>query len=234
MNFFNDSIKNEYINPDLIGKACNNEGNEYDLKDKIKIRLEIYRMEKLVSSYNFYNQLLITNLFLYKSHDIYNNNLNIGNEKYFDFDTYHILVNFDMSEVPDWIKNYKQTDNEEVSWSIRVQSNESIKFYVDTTKEDKENYIKECWENPDPGRKDRAKYARNKYLINKKKENGKEITLEDQEILNIVKNSVVSNPKIKLEIETDMKNIFNISENLKKPIPNIKKKNDKISSKLAY
>ncbi len=220
VNLFNTSIKLENINPEFIGKTCENDGTEFEIMNKILIKMKIFRTEKLIYSCEFFNEIFIPNIFLQKNHDInYSNNLNTGNEKLFNSDTYHLIINFDISDMPDWIRYYMLVENENISWVIRIHSSELLKFHVDTTKEDKEKYVKENWEREDPGRKDKAIYARKKYLIKKKKLTGENITAEEEEILN-TKNSYLIKKEKNLHIESNMKNLF---DNLK----NTENNNDK-------
>jgi len=151
---------------------------------------------------------MIPNISLNKTNEN-NFNQNISNEKFFGFDNYQILINFDMSEIPGWIRYFKAIDNENISWIMRVHTTDPIKFYIDTTKEDKENKLKEAWENIEPGRSDKAKFTRKKFLIMKKREIGEDITLEEEEILNTKPRK---KPKIKIEVVTEMKNTFDNTE----------------------
>jgi len=54
----------------------------------------------------------------------------------------------------------------------------------DTKQEDKEKQTRKSWEDSEPGRAERAKKARRRFLIEMKKENGEALTEEELQILN--------------------------------------------------
>jgi hypothetical protein len=184
MNFYKQN-SNENVMPDLLGKTCDNNGEEYEFKDKIRMRIKISRKNETIISEDFFNQIFLPNLVLKKTEIYSPDKLNIKTIKDSKLDIYNIEIFFDSSEIPFWIKNYKSFDNEFIGWVIKIHSTNKINFYVDTIKEDTENFIKDNWEVEEPGRKDLAKLARKKFLVFNKKKNGDLITFEEEEILNI-------------------------------------------------
>jgi hypothetical protein len=57
-------------------------------------------------------------------------------------------------------------------WFIKVTSTDTIAVIKDTQKEDKEKAIKKSWEDKEPGRIEKAKKARKKYVALQKKLEG--------------------------------------------------------------
>ena len=126
----------------------------------------------------------------------------------FTLDIYKFEIIFDMSEIPPWIKNYKSFDNEFIGWVMRVHSSQKVTFFADTIKEDTENFVKDSWESDEPGRKDRAKFARKKFMLFNKKNNGDLMTIEEEEILTSPRKKKPKPKKIEVvEIEPDIKSI---------------------------
>lgn len=209
MNFYS-STPSERIYSEFLGKSCDISGEEYEFKDKIRVKIEITRNDKQIFYADFYNSILIPNLEFKKTKNLYNTNSTNSylpaEKNIFNLDVYQILIYFDMTEIPNWIRNSISHNNEFISWIIRIQSNNLLKFCLDTLKEDKENYIKQCWENKDPGRKERAKNARKYYLISKKIERGGDVTAEEQLFYDenhITIKARNKNNKRQLEIRTD-------------------------------
>lgn len=55
---------------------------------------------------------------------------------------------------------------------------DSLAFVRDTRQEDKEKTTRKSWEDAEPGRAERAKKTRRKFLIEMKKERGEALTEE--------------------------------------------------------
>ncbi len=76
---------------------------------------------------------------------------------------YVIQAIFDLYEWPE-----AKTDNEEsqnVSWYVKIYSNETLILIKDTDKEDRERALKLSWETNEPGRAEKAKKSREKFLL---------------------------------------------------------------------
>lgn len=73
--------------------------------------------------------------------------------------------------------------NSDIYWVIRVFSSDSLAFVKDTIKEDGERTVKDSWEINQPGRSEKAKMARKKYIAEIKKNNGEILTPEEEQIL---------------------------------------------------
>ena len=57
-------------------------------------------------------------------------------------------------------------------WVLRIYGNDNIAVIRDTQKEDAQKAIKKSWEDSEPGRAERAKKSRKKFLAIEKKEKG--------------------------------------------------------------
>lgn len=77
---------------------------------------------------------------------------------------------FDLNEWPEC-----KTENEgtqEVTWYMKVFSSETLAIIKDTDKEDREKALKASWETNEPGRAEKAKRARAKFLLQEKLRKG--------------------------------------------------------------
>ena len=65
-----------------------------------------------------------------------------------------------------------------------MYSSETLALIKDTDKEDREKALKAQWEADEPGRAEKAKLSRQKFLLKKRQKAGEEIAEEELEILN--------------------------------------------------
>jgi hypothetical protein len=75
---------------------------------------------------------------------------------------YVIQALFDLHEWPDC-----KTENPisvDISWHLKIYSSETLGIVKDTDKEDKEKALKASWETNEPGRAEKAKRSRLKFL----------------------------------------------------------------------
>lgn len=56
-------------------------------------------------------------------------------------------------------------ESEGISWVLRIISSDTFAIVKDTEKEDKEKALKQAWEQNEPGRGDKAKKSRTKYIV---------------------------------------------------------------------
>lgn len=76
---------------------------------------------------------------------------------------YVIQALFDLHEWPECkTVNEKSQD---ISWCIKVYSSETLALIKDTDKEDRERELKASWEAEEPGRAEKAKLSRTKFLL---------------------------------------------------------------------
>lgn len=59
---------------------------------------------------------------------------------------------------------------------MRVFSSDTVAIVKDTDKEDREKALKQSWETSEPGRVEKAKKSRERYLAIAKKNRGEELT----------------------------------------------------------
>jgi len=83
---------------------------------------------------------------------------------------YQLICRLDLSEAPSWI--LKPDTSNDIGWVIRVCSSDTLGFLKDTSKEDFEKALKDSWETAEPGRAEKAKKSRRKYLLQVKKREG--------------------------------------------------------------
>ena len=79
-----------------------------------------------------------------------------------------------------------KSENEEtegVNWILKIFSTETVALVKDTDKEDKEQALKDSWEAAEPGRAEKSKKSRIRYMATLKQERGEELTEEEKEVL---------------------------------------------------
>lgn len=165
------------------------------------MKLKISKGEDFLLEEEFFNKITIQNMLLNYSNQNDNNsdvgiNLNLAisknnlstnnllsntqgnNQIPKEITPYHIICFIDLSE----LKNQKDSlDN--LEWVLRVFSSEPLLIIKDTSKEDSEKLLKDNWENTEPGRSEKARKSRLKHLIICKKNMGKKLTLEEEQLL---------------------------------------------------
>lgn len=65
-----------------------------------------------------------------------------------------------------------------VNWKVRLTCSDSVVFSKNSDKEDKESEVRDAWEKEEPGRKEKAKNARERYLTWLKRD---ELEADDEE-----------------------------------------------------
>ncbi len=83
---------------------------------------------------------------------------------------YYLQVGFDLKIWPE--AAFKNEVTEKICWVAQVIAQDSLALVRDTKQEDKEKQTRKSWEDSEPGRAERAKKARRKFLIELKKERG--------------------------------------------------------------
>ena len=164
---------------------------EQQLKFDVPLKLSLDYGEKNILKKNFINNTNIRNLSLKgnqmnikdknkdKSKDKQKskeNNINDTN------DTYIIKCSLDPYDCPDYLKSFSLYKND-FYWKISVFCTDPICFVKNTIKEDREESIKEEWEISQPGRAEKAKLSRKKYLLNLKSKSGELLNQEEKELL---------------------------------------------------
>jgi hypothetical protein len=167
-----------------LSQICIVEDNvDNPIKEKVRMKLELYRGSELLNTWDFYNGITLHHLYLEGVPYIPPVKGAKGEQpKEVPNVPYIMICYVDLTEVPNWMK--KQNTCSDIGWIIRVFSNETIGFVKDTSKEDMERALKESWEIAEPGRAEKAKKSRAKYLLQLKKEKGEELTYEEEQLLN--------------------------------------------------
>ena len=70
-----------------------------------------------------------------------------------------------------------------MTWHLRIIASETLAIVKDTDKEDRETALKLSWEQHQPGRGDLASKSRQRWLLQKKKAEGEELTEEEAAFL---------------------------------------------------
>jgi len=91
---------------------------------------------------------------------------------------YVIQAIFDLDEWPE-CKNPNNEELQGITWNLKLYSSDTLAVIKDTDKEDKERALKASWEQAEPGRAEKAKKSRQKFVLEEKKRKGEELTEEE-------------------------------------------------------
>ena len=207
-NKYNIIFKEKVFSCDTIYSSLNIEikekkPNEKNLNNKIKLIVHLYKLAdkddisvplinkkfshcirgSLIREYTSFNSLIIPNLKFVGGLIIPENKKKIDNKNQTEPNIIHypyLLICY-IDESID-IKNSIAKNN--LNWIIKVFSSDHLCFIGDFSKEENEKLIKSGWEENEPGRKDKAKISRKKYILQKILKSGGIITENDRLILN--------------------------------------------------
>ena len=207
------------------------------LNDKIKIELEIYQLGdskdtnipllngdysfnirgNLIKKFGGYNKILIPNLTILGGSLPQENKKSPGGETHKEENPsptpYPYLFICHIEEGFN-IKNSIAEDK--LTWSIKVFSSEKIYFVKEISKEEKEQLLKNNWEENEPGRAEKAKMSRKKYFLEKIKKEGGILTEEQMELIKKDKNDTnKEEPKRRGSISKRKKKIAVVAVNKK-------------------
>jgi len=216
--------------------------SEEDLIEKIRMKIQILKSNELLFEKEFFNKITIQNILLnyepqvnlMTSDAAITQNLNLINQKNIqssvqmdisnskETQPYLMICTIDLSE----LKILKES-LENLEWVLRVFGSEPVIFTKDTSKEDSEKYLKDNWENNDPGRYEKARKSRLKHLIMCKKNMGKVLSIEEQQLLLEERPKTVAIASLMQHLENN--NTKGIKDNLKDK-KGLKEDNKKISS----
>ena len=115
-----------------------------------------------------------------------NNNINQNSSNV----PFNLILKLDLSECPSELKGEYEDPEFEYFWFVRIFATENIAFMKDSSKEEAEAALKEGWETKQPGRAERAKLARKKYLLHVKKQRGELLSAEEENLLSELRNRV--------------------------------------------
>ena len=99
-----------------------------------------------------------------------------------------VQATFDLHEWPNCKTENEET--EEVSWCLKIFSSETVAIVKDTDKEDREKALKASWETNEPGRAEKAKKSRQKFLLQQRLKKGEELTEEEMALVKEVRERV--------------------------------------------
>jgi hypothetical protein len=152
-------------------------GDNIPNSNLIRLNLEITKFslqvgEMLIYKEEFFTKTNIVNIELNDSSSgIDNNSMN-------NFSSFYTMkCSIDINEIS-FIN-----DNQPSSWYIRTFSSGPIFFVKDTSKEDEEKEIKLSWETKEPGRAEKGKLSRMKFLLQLRKEKGESLTAEEENVI---------------------------------------------------
>lgn len=147
---------------------------EKEIDPPRRMKLEIFEDGDSIYSKTAYNHLSIPHLKLSKTEEIQ------GQAGKF-VHSYIIQCGFDISDWPECVKKSEETN--ELGWVIKVVAPGSVSIVKDTEKADREQAIKESWEEAEAGRAEKGKQSRAKFLALRKKLKGEKLTEQEQELL---------------------------------------------------
>lgn len=96
--------------------------------------------------------------------------------------SYVIMATFDKN---DWktatVRDSEETQN--IRWELKVFSSDTLAIVKDTDKEDREKALKDSWEVAEPGRAEKSRKSRIRFIAMSKQKEGVELTEEEKEVL---------------------------------------------------
>lgn len=143
---------------------------ETELSGKRLVFLELFENDKLLYQVQGLNAAILSEICLQSTKD---ESLNRN---------YYLQARFELRDWEACIQNTEETKN--IIWIAKVFTSEPLAFVRDTQKEDYERNIRKGWEDKEPGRSEKAKKSRQKYLLLLKKEQGVALTEQENELLN--------------------------------------------------
>ena len=219
----NENEQNEQKDKQNKNNNNNNENEKNELievpfEKPIRMKLELIDREKnIIFTSDFYNSITLHNIILetttFNIQDQKNKKTKVENNENEENENspYRLICYLDETELPE---DFNVTNIEGIEWIIRIYPSDTIGFCEDTSKEDLEKAIINSWEENEPGRKEKAKNSRRRFLLYQKKLNGEELDEEEEQFL--------SEPrKRKNEVENEENN-NNINNN-----KNVKGKDNK-------
>ncbi len=204
------------------------------------MKLQILKSNELLFEEEFFNQITIQNMLLnYESNtDSLNSdmgvtsNLNLTNQKTNinstsaqnnnfskEIQPYLMICVIDLSEL-----KIPKESLENLEWVLSVYGSEPVLFTKDTSKEDSEKFLKDDWEYNEPGRSDKARKSRLKHLILLKKNMGKILSPDEQQLLLEERPKTVSNASFLQNLESNNLKVAKENEKDKKGIKDLAKK----------
>jgi hypothetical protein len=144
---------------------------EKNLEPHRRIKVELIESGETVFEKMGYNHLVIPHVKLQKTEELGEGKLNHA---------YILQCSFDISDWPNCIKKCEETAD--VGWVLKVISSASVGIVKDTEKEDREQVIRESWEEAEPGRAEKAKQSRAKFMAKMKKMKGEALSPEEEEL----------------------------------------------------
>ena len=210
-NKYNIIFKEKIFSCDIIYSSLNIEikekvKNEKNLNKELKLILQLYKLAdkddisvplidkrfshctrgNLIREYNSYNSLIVPNLKFEGGLIIPENKKTIGNKNINQTETniihYPYLLICFIDESID-INNSIAKNN--LNWTIKVFSSDNLCFIGDVSKEENEKLLKTGWEENEPGRKEKAKISREKFILENVLKNGGKLTENERLILNM-------------------------------------------------
>ena len=173
----------------------------------------------LIKRWNFYNEIIISNLILYgKSISNEKKGKNENKEDLKEDENiyiYELICYFDISEIDSEILQNKTND---IAFTMRIFLSNNIGFIKDFSKEQHEKLIKEEWESNDSGRSLRASKSRKKFLLLQKQINKENLNeqekreLEEKRERRIINKIENNNKDEKNNINEKKKNEFKKNE----------------------
>lgn len=215
--------------------------SEEDLKEKLRMKLQISKSNELIFEEEFFNKITIQNMLLnyepntnlHNSDSAVNLNLNLTNQKTSnnvssaqmnnlytkETQPYLMVCVLDLSEL-----KIPKESLENLDWILRVFASEPVVFTKDTSKEDSEKFLKDNWEHNEIGRSEKARKSRLKHLIMCKKNMGKILSPDEQQLLLEERPKTVATASMLQHLESNNLKAAKENEKDKKGIKEINKK----------
>lgn len=139
------------------------EGREFDKIEEMQPKLfkvQVLDHGNVIYQKEGYDQITISHFMFRSSHQLPESNADNQEEE--TKHQYVIQALFDLYEWPEC--KTENSDSQDITWHLKIYSSETLAIVKDTDKEDREKALKASWEQAEPGRAEKAKRSRLKFI----------------------------------------------------------------------
>ena len=167
------------------------EGKELDKIEGLQrlFRVDVLDHGKVIYSKQGYNQITISHLMFRSNAQLPET---VSEELVESTEVKHQYVlqaTFDLHEFPA-CKSVADPSSADITWHLKLYASDTLAVIKDTDKEDRERALKLGWEQAEPGRAEKAKRSRQKFMLQERLRKGEKLTEEEMMIVNEVRERI--------------------------------------------
>ncbi len=137
-----------------------------------ELTVRIYKGEELLFHTDGFNEALLSGITLFKKE---------GEDGYHFMRDYRFEAKFNLEEWPE--AAYPNDQTSDIHWDLKIFATDNILIIEDSREKEFFEKIINNWEETEPGRSEKAKRSRERYLLLRKQEIGEELTEEEVDFL---------------------------------------------------